>query len=118
MQRGPPARIVRDDLSRPEVRALLAEHLAHMYAVTPPESVHALDIDGLRRPEVTFWTLWQGSELLGCGALKEIASDHGEVKAMRTPQARRGLSAFVEFVKGLGAPQGAQAPQLDSKQGQ
>jgi uncharacterized protein (DUF924 family)/GNAT superfamily N-acetyltransferase len=93
MPAGPKVRIVRDDLSRPEVRALLEEHLAHMYEVTPPESVHALDVDGLRQPDVTFWTLWQGAELLGCGALKEVAPDHGEVKAMRTPQALRGRGA-------------------------
>ena len=64
-----------------------------MHRVTPAQSIHALDLDGLRRPDVTFWTLWQGSELLGCGALKELAPDHGEIKAMRTPQALRGRGA-------------------------
>ena len=87
--------IRRDDLTGPEIHALLEEHLANMRAISPPESVHALDLDRLRRPEITFWTVWsdgvdvQGSELLGCGALKEIDPTHGEVKSMRTPSAHR-----------------------------
>jgi len=78
-----------DDLSRPEVRALLDEHLQNMYELSPPGSVHALDLDELRRPEITFWSAWDGSLLLGCGALKELDPRHGEVKSMRTPSARR-----------------------------
>ena len=81
--------IRRDDLSGPEIRALLAEHLQDMHANSPPESVHALDLDGLRQPEVSFWTAWAGDELLGCGALKELDRAHGEVKSMRTAQQRR-----------------------------
>jgi putative acetyltransferase len=73
-----------DDLSGPEVRALLQEHLTNMGQLSPPQSVHALDIEGLRRPEVTFWTAWLGTELLGCGALKELSPTHGEIKSMRT----------------------------------
>ncbi|HJW43581.1 MAG TPA: GNAT family N-acetyltransferase [Geothrix sp.] len=83
-------RILRDDLSGPEVRALLAEHLQNMHSISPPESVHALDLDGLRRPDITFWTVWEGRELLGCGALRELDAAHGEVKSMRTAQAHRG----------------------------
>lgn len=60
-----------------------------MRAISPPESVHALDLDGLRRPEITFWTAWSGAALLGCGALKELSPDHGEVKSMRTARAHR-----------------------------
>ena len=82
-------RIELDDLSRPQIHALLNEHLRHMYAITPPESVHALDLDKLRRPEITFWTAWEGATLLGCGALKELDRLHGEVKSMRTPEALR-----------------------------
>ena len=73
-----------DDLSGPEIRALLEEHLASMYLHSPPESVHALPIEGLRKPEITFWTVWENGELLGCGALKELDSQHGEIKSMRT----------------------------------
>ena len=73
-----------DDLSGPEIRELLQEHLASMRLHSPPESVHALPIEGLRKPEITFWTVWENGELLGCGALKELDSQHGEIKSMRT----------------------------------
>lgn len=78
-----------DDLAGPEVRALLTDHLRHMHQVSPPESVHALDISGLLQPEITFWTAWAGGELLGCGALKELDRAHGEIKSMRTVSAHR-----------------------------
>jgi putative acetyltransferase len=73
-----------DDLSGPEIIALLEEHLAGMRNLSPPESVHALPLEGLRRPEVTFWSVWQNGELLGCGALMELDQRHGEIKSMRT----------------------------------
>lgn len=78
-----------DDLSGPEIRALLEEHLRNMRSISPPESVHALDLDGLRKPEVSFWTVWSGPELLGCGALKELDARHGEIKSMRTAASHR-----------------------------
>jgi putative acetyltransferase len=78
-----------DDLSGPEIRALLEEHLRSMYSLSPPESVHALDLDALRKPEISLWTVWSGSQLLGCGALKELNSRHGEIKSMRTAIAHR-----------------------------
>jgi GNAT superfamily N-acetyltransferase len=86
-----------DDLSRPEIHALLDEHLQNMYELSPPESVHALDLDKLRQPGITFWTAWDGPVLLGCGALKEIDPTHAEVKSMRTPKAlrRRGAGAAL-----------------------
>lgn len=68
-----------------------------MYEVSPPESVHALDLAALRRPEITFWSAYQGSELLGCGALKELDKRHGEIKSMRTatPHLRKGVAAAL-----------------------
>lgn len=78
-----------DDLSRDEVHALLNEHLQSMYELSPPESVHALDLEKLRKPGITFWTAWKNTQLLGCGALKELDSKHGEIKSMRTPKALR-----------------------------
>ena len=86
-------KIETDDLSRPVVHALLQEHLRNMHALGPPESVHALDLDKLRRPGITFWTAWDGELLLGCGALTELDRRHGEVKSMRTPEARRRTGA-------------------------
>ena len=78
-----------DDLSRPAIHDLLNEHLQNMYELSPPESVHALDLSKLRAPGITFWSAWEGPLLLGCGALKELDSRHGEVKSMRTPAALR-----------------------------
>jgi putative acetyltransferase len=78
-----------DDLAGPEIRSLLEEHLRSMHELSPPESVHALDLAALRKPEITFWTAWSQDELLGCGALKELDPTHGEVKSMRTASARR-----------------------------
>lgn len=73
-----------DDLQGPEVRRLLAEHLHSMTLHSPPESIHALDLTGLLAPDVTFWSAWDGADLLGCGALKELDPYHGEIKSMRT----------------------------------
>lgn len=78
-----------DDLTGPEIRALLEEHLRNMHELSPPESVHALDLAALRRPEITFWTAWSGGALVGCGALKELDPTHGEVKSMRTASFHR-----------------------------
>lgn len=78
-----------DDLSRKEIHALLNEHLQSMHELSPPESVHALDLAKLRQPDITFWTAWEGQQLLGCGALKELDAHHGEIKSMRTPKALR-----------------------------
>jgi putative acetyltransferase len=86
-------RIEIDDLSRPEVHALLQEHLTHMYELSPPEQVFALDSTNLRAPDITFWTVWENQDLMGCGALKELAPDHGEIKSMRTPASARGRGA-------------------------
>ena len=84
-----------DDLTHPEVIALLEEHLRCMTEVSPPESRHALDIDALQKPGITFWSIWDGSELAGCAALKELDSQHGEIKSMRTAAShqRRGVAS-------------------------
>jgi len=82
-----------DDLSRPAIHALLQEHLRNMHELGPPESVHALDLDKLRRPDITFWSAWDGDLLLGCGALLALNDRHGEVKSMRTPAAHRRTGA-------------------------
>ena len=78
-----------DDLSRPAIHELLEEHLQSMRALSPPGSVHALDLGALRQPSITFWSAWEGSQLLGCGALKALGHQHAEIKSMRTPTARR-----------------------------
>ena len=78
-----------DDLQGPEIQALLQEHLDCMKLYSPPESIHALDIEALDKPEITFWTIWENDELLGCGALKELNPQHGEIKSMRTSARHR-----------------------------
>lgn len=89
--------IRKDDLSGPEIALLLQEHLASMALHSPPESVHALDLDALRAPEVSFWSVWKGLELAGCGALKELDAYHGEIKSMRTASKhlRAGVAAAL-----------------------
>ncbi len=86
-----------DDLEGPEIIALLEEHLRRMQATSPPESCHALDLSGLKKPEITFWTVWENGSLAGCGALKEIDSGHGEIKSMRTADEflRRGVASIL-----------------------
>jgi putative acetyltransferase len=82
-----------DDLSSPAIAELLSDHLRDMYEQSPPGSVHALDLEELKKPEITFWSVWSGDELAGCGALKELDLEHGEIKSMRTAHAFRGKGA-------------------------
>ncbi|NEQ51641.1 MAG: GNAT family N-acetyltransferase [Leptolyngbya sp. SIO3F4] len=88
-------RIREDDLTSEEIIAFLQAHLDEMHEVTPPESIHALDLEALRVPTITFWSVWEGNELVGCGALRELDISSGEIKSMRTARVHRG--------KGIGA---------------
>lgn len=106
-----------DDLSRPAIHALLHEHLRGMHELSPRESVHALDLEGLRKPEITFWSAWDGSLLLGCGALRELSRSHGEVKSMRTPVAlrRRGAGrAILAHIVGVARSRGYERLSLET----
>lgn len=98
-----------DDLTGSEIAALLAAHMEEMHRWTPPESIHALDIDRLRTPDITFWSIWDKGELLGCGALRELARDHGEIKSMHTAARHRGrgiaahlLSHIIDVARSRG----------------
>lgn len=73
-----------DDLTNSAVIQLLGEHLKSMNQQSPPESKHALDLEGLKKPEITFWSAWENNELLGFGALHEIDPRHGEIKSLKT----------------------------------
>ena len=86
-----------DPLDGPQIVALLQAHLDEMHRISPPESVHALDLSRLRAADITFWSAYEGDTLLGCAALRELDAAHGEVKSMRTvPQARRcGIAAAL-----------------------
>ena len=79
-----------DDLTGAATRLLIARHLAGMHASSPPESIHAFDLDMLRAPDVTFWSVWVGEEIAGCGALKVLDAKRGELKSMRVADAYLG----------------------------
>ena len=98
---NPPLKFSVDDLSGAPTRALIARHLAGMRASSPPESVHAFDIDRLRGPDVTFWSAWLGQEIAGCGALKRLDEHRGELKSMRVADGFRGRGvgrALLDFL--------------------
>jgi putative acetyltransferase len=80
-------RIIEDDLSGTAIRALVAHHLAAMQANSPPDKVHALPVEALRAPGVTFYSAWAGDDLAGMGAIRALAADHGELKSMRVAPA-------------------------------
>lgn len=86
-----------DDLSGSEIAEFLTEHLRSLAEVSPPESCHALNLGELRRPEITFWSVWDGPKVVGCGALKHLDAAHGEVKSMRTAKTclRQGVASLV-----------------------
>lgn len=94
-------RIVEDDLSSPEIAELLADHLRDMQELSPPESVHALDLNELRREGITFWSIWLDHELVSCGALKDIDETHAEIKSMRTKPEWRGRGAAKAMLRHL-----------------
>jgi putative acetyltransferase len=104
-------------LDSPVVVALLGEHLRDMHRHTPPESIHALDLDSLRRPEITFWSAWGAGELMGCGALKQLDPQHGEIKSMRTAAAhlRKGVAArMLEHIVAEAARRGYRRLSLET----
>ncbi|ANY10397.1 GNAT family N-acetyltransferase [Pseudonocardia sp. HH130630-07] len=110
--------MVIDDLAGPEIAEFLAGHLTDMHAQSPPDSVHALDLAALRAPEVTVWTVRDGSGVLvGCGALKELDPAGGEIKSMRTaPHVRgRGIAAGVlEHLVATGRERGYRTLSLET----
>jgi putative acetyltransferase len=89
--------IVIDELREPEVIAFLEGHVRELQTVTPPESQHVLDLDGLRHPDVTFWSVHDGGTIVGTGALKRLDDGHGEIKSMRTAPThrRQGVGSLV-----------------------
>jgi putative acetyltransferase len=90
-----------DDLSGEATRALVAHHLTGMHASTPAESVFALDIDGLRHPDVTFFSARVGDEVVAIGALKTLDAANGELKSMRVADAHLGTGAGRAMLRHL-----------------
>lgn len=106
-----------DDLRGPGIRRLLEEHLQSMTLHSPPGSIHALDLHALRGPDVTFWSAWDDTELLGCGALRELAPSHGEVKSMRTASQhlRKGVArTMLAHIVGEGRRRGYRRISLET----
>ena len=106
-----------DDRRGTEIAALLQEHLRDMHATSPRESVHALDLDALRRPDISFWTLWDSGKLAGCGALRQLDAGHGEIKSMRTSNdyRRKGVaSQLLQHIIAEAARRGCQRLSLET----
>lgn len=109
--------IIIDDLSNPEVITFLHDHLKHMIEVTPPGCVHALDVEALKKPEITFWSVWEKSELVCCGALKELDERHAELKSMRTAPSHLGkgiASYLLEYILAEALKRGYQKVSLET----
>ena len=86
-----------DDLTGEKINELIRTHLAGMAENSPPESIHALNVEKLKQPNITFYSAWEGDELLGCGALNELTATHGEIKSMRTAEkhVRKGVARAI-----------------------
>jgi putative acetyltransferase len=110
-------KIVVDDLSGPGIAAFLTEHVRQMQEITPIENAYALDLDGLRRPDITFWTAVDGTTVVGCAALKQLDPTHAELKSMRTAPARTRTgvaSRLLEHVIGAAQQRGYQRISLET----
>ena len=106
-----------DDLRGPEIAELLRGHLRCLALLSPTESMHALDIEALRKPDITFWSTWEGDQLAGCGALKQLDGRHAEVKSMRTaaPFLRKGVaSALLRHMIGVARQRGYRRLSLET----
>jgi putative acetyltransferase len=109
------------DLLDSRVVDLLGFHLRSMQGSSPPGSVYALDLSGLKRPDISFFTAWEGEQLLGCGALRELSPTHGEIKSMRTaPQhLRRGVAAaLLGHMLGIATERGYERVSLETGSGE
>lgn len=105
-------RIEPDDPARPDVHALLSEHLADMFATSPAESVHALDHSALSHESITFWTAREDGVLLGCGALKALSAGRAEIKSMRTTAQARGRGVATRLIEHIVAEAGRRGYEL------
>lgn len=91
--------IQKEDPATPDIVSLLEKHLDLMRSISPPDSVHALDVEKLRQKDITFWTVRTPTALVGCGAMKELDKSHGEIKSMHVAQAVRGKGIAKQLVK-------------------
>ncbi|MFZ6027819.1 MAG: GNAT family N-acetyltransferase [Chloroflexota bacterium] len=106
-----------DDLSDLRVVQFLAEHIADMRSASPPESKHVLDLEGLKKPDVTFWSVWLDDELVACGAIKRLSATHAELKSMRTSAGHRGAgigTMLVQYIIGAARQRGFRRISLET----
>ena len=106
-----------DDLRGEAIAALLQVHLDAMHQHSPPESVHALDLDALRQPSITFWTAWDGTDLMGSGALTQLTATHAELKSMRTAanHLRKGVArALLRHIEAAARDKGIRQISLET----
>ncbi|VWX57575.1 GNAT family N-acetyltransferase [Sphingorhabdus sp. 109] len=109
-----------DDLSGQQVQDLLASHLAGMQENSPPESVYALDLASLRTSDVSVWTAWEGRDLCGVGALKQLSPSNGEIKSMRTDNRhlRKGVGqALLDHIIAVAQERGYRRISLETGSG-
>jgi len=106
-----------DDLSDERIALFLDEHIEEMKSISPPESKHALDIENLKMPDITFWSIWMDEDLVGCGALKELDSSHAEIKSMRISSKHRGnqlASKLLDHILAVAISRGYQRLSLET----
>ena len=92
---------IEDNFNHPEVNQLLKKHFIELRAASPIGSAHVLDIQGLKVPSIKFWSLWEGGQLMGCGALKFLDKDHGEFKSIRVNDNFRAKNNGIKLVNHL-----------------
>ena len=80
---------IEDNFDKPEVNKLLISHFIELSSVSPVDRGHVLDIPGLKNPSIKFWSLWENNQLIGCGALKFLDKEHGELKSIRVADSFR-----------------------------
>ena len=92
---------IEGNFDHPEVNKLLKKHFAELRAASPDGSAHVLDIPGLKAPSIKFWSLWEKSQLIGCGALKFLDENHGEFKSIRVHDNFRGKGYGIKIINHL-----------------
>ena len=92
---------IKGNFDNPEVSKLLVKHFIELRSVSPKSSTHVLDIEGLRDPSITFWSLWEQNQLMGCGALKFLNKSHGEFKSIRVADKFRKKGHGIKIIKHL-----------------
>ena len=90
---------IENNFDEPQVNELLTKHFIELRSVSPPGSTHVLDIPGLKDPTIRFWSLWDGKNIVGCGALKLLEKDHGEFKSIRIADEFRNMGYGIKLLK-------------------